>query len=185
VTIGRFSALAALVAASCAPVVPIAVGNVVYFSSERPYLKRVESFPTPHQGPRMLPARLVFTLPDAETEAAWARATAFVRRYGEVQLAVEDASTIRTYEPSPMRMPMFGYGNPVYAYAVTRKPLGNGVTEFDVECWVGKITNMDPPDEEAMRVQRYARSADGRARILAWYMVSGELRADFLRRFYP
>jgi len=98
---------------------------------------------------------LTLTLPNSEADDAWGRAQSFIGKYSSMKLQVAMDYVLQTYNPTTAN----------YGYYVTRTPMGDE-TEFDVRCLY----------EGFMGAQRQEINA----RVLAYYMQTGELNPKFV-----
>lgn len=100
-----------------------------------------------------------FTVLKAEAEDAWGRAQSFIGRFSSMKIQTATDFVIQTYNP---------LSNAVqYGYYVTRTPMGEQM-QFDVQCVTGNLFA--------------SGNANQNAKVLAYYIKTGELRPEFISR---
>jgi hypothetical protein len=114
---------------------------------------------------------LRFEIPKAEADAAWGRAQTFVAKHSSMKIQTASDFVIQTYNPifEPAPIPP-SLGSVTYGYNISRNAIGDKFV-FDVEC-----TRV----RHAMKDKEIAATADRNARILAHYIITGEMPSPLL-----
>lgn len=128
--------------------------NEVVVPEDQAYLKELETQP------------LTFEISRAAAEDAWGRAHTFLSKYSSMKIQSASDYALQTFNPifQPAMLPP-SLGSVTYGYHVLRTPDGDKF-KFEVAC-----LRVQHPMKDA----EIARTADRNARILAHYIVTGQL----------
>jgi uncharacterized lipoprotein len=115
--------------------------------AERDRFDKIRAYPT------------TFTLPNEQSEEAWARAQSFIAQYSNMKIQIATQYLLQTYNPTG--------AIPTYGYNVSRMPSGDK-TQFTVQCISGN---------------RFAgKEAQQNAATLSYYMATGDLESRMIHR---